>query len=206
MPSALGVVDGSVSNRRSVVVVCQDAFDGVNWFDTAGVRDSMDQSKSIDTLEANIPPYPQESLLVDAVAEMSGRRIVSTSPGLAQFAGAAAQALPLAVVSCTYLDAYRAKLAADYWHGKLPNLRIECATDLPDVEADAEADVVALPLSSTGEAELARELMQAGHQRLAMGGKIYAATNSRDDTWLERFHFTCGGIHSVESSFGIRIR
>ena len=120
-------------------------------------------------------------MLIDIVTEMSGQRLLSTSPGLAQFAGTAARALPQAAVTCTYLDLYRANLAKDYWHEMPPNMRIECATDL----AVEEADVVAFPFSVSGEAELTRDLMQAGHERLRLGGKMYATTNNRDDTWLE---------------------
>jgi 16S rRNA (guanine1207-N2)-methyltransferase len=60
-------------------------------------------------------------------------------------------------------------------------LRIECACDL----ADGEADIVALPLSASGDAELTRDLIQSGHERLALGGKLYAATDNPDNTWLE---------------------
>jgi 16S rRNA (guanine1207-N2)-methyltransferase len=129
---------------------------------------------------ADIPPYLQESLLIDAVAEMAGERLVCTSPGLAQFAGAAASKLPQTAVSCIYLDQYRANLASDYWRDRPPNLRIECAADLPD----GEADVVAFPFSASGEAELTRDLIQAGAERLKLGGKMYAATNYQQDAWL----------------------
>ena len=90
------------------------------------------------------------------------------------------RALPHAAISCTYFDLYRANLAANHWQNLPPNLRIECAVDLPDEEADA----VALPFSAGGEAELTRELIQAGHQRLRVGGKLFAATNNPDDKWL----------------------
>jgi 16S rRNA G1207 methylase RsmC len=111
---------------------------------------------------------------------MSGERFLSTSPGLAQFAGAAAGAFPSATVSCLFLDAYRANLASDYWHDKPINLQIECASDF----GDGPADVVALPLSAGGEAELARDLIQSGHERLNLGGKLFATSDKRDDTWL----------------------
>jgi 16S rRNA (guanine1207-N2)-methyltransferase len=127
-----------------------------------------------------IPPYPQEALLTDAVAEMSARRVLSTSLGLAQFAGTIARAWPEAVACCTYLDLYRANLATDYWRDGPANLRIECACDLDE----GEADVVALPFSASGDAELTRDLLQSGHERLALGGKLYAATDNVDDTWL----------------------
>jgi 16S rRNA (guanine1207-N2)-methyltransferase len=131
-------------------------------------------------MDGDIAPYPQEALLIDAVAQISGRRVLCTSPGLAQFAGAIATALPEAVVHCTYLDLYRANLASEYWRGGPANLRIECACDL----AKEEADVVAFPFSAGGEAELTRDLLQSGHERLALGGKLFAATDNRHDTWL----------------------
>lgn len=132
------------------------------------------------TDDGKIAPYPQEALLIDALADMSTERILCTSPGLAQCAGAAALAFPHAVVTCTYLDAYRANLALDYWRDSLPNLRIECATDLPD----EGADVVALPLSATGEAELARDFIQAGHERLQLSGRMFVSTDNSTDHWL----------------------
>jgi 16S rRNA G1207 methylase RsmC len=111
---------------------------------------------------------------------MSGQRLICTSPGLAQFAGAAARALPRAVVTCTYLDLYRANLASNSWRGMPTNLRIDCVADL----ANEEADVVAFPFSSGGEAELTRDFIQAGCERLKIGGKMYAATDNRNDKWL----------------------
>jgi 16S rRNA (guanine1207-N2)-methyltransferase len=99
---------------------------------------------------------------------------------LAQFAVAAASAMSSAVVNCTYFDLYRATLALNHW-GELPdNLRIDCAADLPD----DQADVVALPLSAHGEAELTRELIQTGHERLPIGGKLFASTDNSADSWL----------------------
>jgi 16S rRNA G1207 methylase RsmC len=152
--------------------------------------------RAIDSDRTNIPPYPQEALLVDAIAEMAAwlasggqmppRRVICTSPGLAQFAGAAAQAMPDAAVSCTYLDLYRENLAVEHWRDPPANLRIECAANLPShsSEEDGLAGIVALPLSASGEAELTRELIQAGHKVLRIGGKLYASTDNRDDTWL----------------------
>jgi 16S rRNA G1207 methylase RsmC len=127
-----------------------------------------------------IRPYPQEALLIDAVPMLSGARVLCTSAGLAQFARAAAMALPHAAVRCTYLDQYRAHLAKSHWHDRLPNLQIECAADLPDIEAD----IVAFPFSAHGEAELTRDLVQSGHERLKLGGRMYVATDNPHDTWL----------------------
>jgi 16S rRNA (guanine1207-N2)-methyltransferase len=113
---------------------------------------------------------------------MSGDRLICTSAGLAQFAGAAASALPHINVSCTYLDLYRANLAKNYWQDAPDNLQIVCSADLPD----DEADVVAFPFSAGGEAELTRDLIQAGHERLRLGGKMYAATDNAGDAWLHQ--------------------
>ena len=129
---------------------------------------------------AEIRPYAQESLLIDAIPEMSGERVLCTSAGLAQFAVAIGNALPDASISCTYLDLYRASLAADHWADLPTNVSIGCAANLDDVEAD----VVAFPFSAGGEAELARDFIQAGHERCARGGKMYIATDNRRDTWL----------------------
>src|SRR5262249_18455637 len=120
------------------------------------------------------------SLLVDAIGEITGNCVICTSPGLAQFAVAAARNLPQASVACTYLDAYRAQLAIDHWPDLPSNLRFECATDVPD----DTADVVDLTLAASGEAELARELIQAAHQRLSLGGRLFATTDRREDQWL----------------------
>ena len=125
-------------------------------------------------------PFPQEALLIEAVPELAGSRIMCTSAGLAQFAGAASLALPNALVTCTYFDFYRTDLARDYWRARPDQLRIECAADLPD----EEADVIALPFSASGEAELARDLIQSGCQRLRAGGRMFAATDNPRDIWL----------------------
>jgi 16S rRNA G1207 methylase RsmC len=129
---------------------------------------------------AEIPAFPQESLLIDALPRMSGERLICTSVGVAQFAASAARALPHARVCCAYLDLYRANFATEYWPNRPSNLRIECAADLPS----EESDVVALPFSAAGEAELTRDLIQAGHQRLRIGGRLFASTDKSYDMWL----------------------
>lgn len=133
----------------------------------------------VDTVEV-VRPYLQEQLLIDAIGEMVGRRVVCISLGLAQFAEAAARDLPNAEVICRYLDQYRAGLAMEHWSQSPANLTIECGADL----AEGEADVVALPFAANGEGELTRDFVQAGHLRLRAGGKLFAATDNRKDSWL----------------------
>lgn len=127
-----------------------------------------------------VSPFPQESLLIEAVSQLTARRVQCTSPGLAQFAGAVASSLPQAVVHCTFFDQYRANLAQEYWGNRHANLQIVCNADL----AQGDADVVALPLSASGDAELTRDLLQSGHERLTLGGKLLASTDNPNDTWL----------------------
>ena len=127
-------------------------------------------------------PYPQEALLIDAIPRMSGesadlhvRRASSVRlRGRTRVASRS--------VSCTYLDLYRANLASGYWQDPPANLRIECSPDLPK----EEAVVVAFPFSAGGEAELTRDLIQAGHERLRIGGKMYATTDNAGDAWLNQ--------------------
>ncbi|MGD9636538.1 MAG: methyltransferase [Pirellulales bacterium] len=149
---------------------------------------------------ADVAAYAQESLLLDVVADVEGSHILCTSPGLAQFAEAAAIVNHRAIVTCTYLDLYRAQLAQAHWQKRPANLHIECAADLPAVEADA----IALPLSSSGEAELARDLLQSGHERLRIGGKLYATSDNRHDAWLgERMQQLFGRVERREAAGGV---
>jgi 16S rRNA G1207 methylase RsmC len=141
---------------------------------------SRRKKRSEGSTPAAVAPYPQESLLIDALPEMTGDRVFCMSSGLAQFAVATASAMPHTAVTCTFLDLYRANLAADFQTDLPSNLTIECAADFPT----EEADVVALPFSARGEAELTRDLIQTGHQRLRIGGKLFASTDNSRDVWL----------------------
>ena len=46
------------------------------------------------------------------------------------------------------------------------------------LQLDGSADVMAFPFSASGEAELTRELIQAGHEQLRLGGRMYASTDN----------------------------
>lgn len=117
-----------------------------------------------------------------ALPDVAGRGILCTSPGRAQFAAAVAEAQPDARVRCHFLDLYLAEQARSLYRDGPTNLEILCEADLPGDELDA----VALPLSSGGEAELARDLMQAGYLALRTGGRLIVATDNPKDTWLHR--------------------
>src|SRR3954454_16052394 len=101
-----------------------------------GRQRAMKKHRTADDIEADIAPYRQESLLIDAIPQIEGGTILCTSAGLAQFAASAAQALPTASVTCTFLDLYRANLAAEHWKDSVAHVQISCAMDLPNVETD----------------------------------------------------------------------
>jgi len=60
------------------------------------------------------------------------------------------------------------------------SLEIVCTADFPA----GPFELVAIPVDPRGESELTRDLLQAGHERLAIGGRLVSATSSEDDQWL----------------------
>ncbi len=129
---------------------------------------------------ADIPPRPTEALLIEHLPTLDAQRVVCTSAGRAQAAFVAARRWPSAEVECLYLDLYRAELARAAM-GECPtNLAIRCDVDFQATDVD----LAVLPLSSTGEAELTRELLQSAFVRLKMGGTLLASTDNVRDSWL----------------------
>ncbi|MBI5758498.1 MAG: methyltransferase [Planctomycetales bacterium] len=69
--------------------------------------------------------------------------------------------------------------------GPHANLELRCAADFPAAsEVESPFDIVALPLSPTGEAEFVRELLQESHQALRIGGRMAVAVKNPRDTWI----------------------
>lgn len=128
------------------------------------------------------PAWPAEQALIDALAEISGPSILCTSLGVGQLARAAAERFGHSTVHCHYLDLFRAEQARAGAAGQPANLTIGCAADFPPDPVDA----VALPLSASGEAELARDLLQQGHERLRPTGLMAASSDNPRDTWLQQ--------------------
>ena len=126
---------------------------------------------------------PQEKLLIDALPELKGDRVICTSAGRAQFGVAYASENPGAVVDCWFLDIFH-KLQSEFRiseDGPPPsNLNLFCQPDLPD----HEADLVAFAFKKGGEAELTRDLMQQGHMRLVEGGRMVVSTDNDEDQWI----------------------
>lgn len=128
-----------------------------------------------------LPARPSEALLIEHLEGLKGARILATTLGRAQLALEAARARPEARVRCWLWDAHHAGEARRaLGEGAPANLELVTAADPP---AD-EVDLVLLPLTSGGEAELAREQLQLGHERLAQGGLLAASTDNPEDDWL----------------------
>jgi 16S rRNA G1207 methylase RsmC len=129
---------------------------------------------------APLAPRPAEQILIDALPDLPPGRILCTSLGRGQFAIAAAQANSQSEVCCSFLDQYALEQTRLRQTEFPANLRLECAAEFPEGPFDA----VAIPTSTSGEAELVRDRLQAGHERLRDGGTMLAATDNSTDTWL----------------------
>ncbi len=129
---------------------------------------------------APLAPRPAEQILINALPDLLPGRILCTSLGRGQFAIAAAQANSDSQVCCSFLDQYALEQTRLRQTEFPANLRLECAAEFPEDPFDA----VAIPTSTSGEAELVRDRLQAGHERLRDGGTMLAATDNSIDTWL----------------------
>ena len=138
---------------------------------------------------ADLPPLPSEQFLIDLLEEKSlvsrtadARRILTTSLGRAQLSHAVSQKRVTSETICHFFDLYRADLARR-WHSRLgdsPRFEILCQADFPA----GPFDLVLLPLTSQGDGELTREMLQQAHESLAVGGMLLASSDNRTDTWL----------------------
>jgi len=152
-----------------------------------------------------LPPKTSERLLIglwpEVVGDRSAERVLVGSSGRAQLARFAAERHPQSQVECYFLDAYQLALARPTTDGaesrpEPGNLSWCCSADLvPELAAGAEPshDVVALPLSSRGDAELTREQLQQAYGALRPGGLLLASTDNARDVWLHEMTQTLGG-------------
>jgi 16S rRNA G1207 methylase RsmC len=122
---------------------------------------------------------PAEQILIDALSEMPEGSILCTSLGRGQFA-AAAGGRSSDPVCCSFLDLYARDRADKFHPERPPNLRFECRADFPD----ETFDLFAFPITASGDAELVRDRLQAGHVRLRAGGTMFVATDNPTDSWL----------------------
>jgi len=127
---------------------------------------------------------PHEQLLIDLPGQLNDQvpagRVLGNTAGRGQFAVAYARQHPTACVTCWFLDLFQcdqARLAQD----PPANLSFVCTADPPQ----GEVDLVAWCLGRQGDGELAREMLQLGHERLAIGGRMLVATDNPRDKWLQ---------------------
>lgn len=119
-------------------------------------------------------------MLINLLPELEATRVLCVSPGRGQFAAAAALAFPNAKVVLHYLDLYSAQQAEHDLRTQKNSIRVVCSADFPE----EEFDLFAMPVNMRGDAELTRELLQTGHARLAIGGRMIASTRNTGDHWL----------------------
>jgi 16S rRNA (guanine1207-N2)-methyltransferase len=125
-----------------------------------------------------LPPRPAEQRALEVAQSFAGERILCTTVGRAQAALQLAVERPTARIVCWFLDEFQRQLAGQA--GSIANLRLVCEPDFPR----DEFDLAMLPFSMRGEAELTRDLLQSAADRLAIGGKLVAATDNPKDDWL----------------------
>lgn len=152
-----------------------------------------------------LPPKTAERLLIESwpsiVGERSLERVLVTTVGRAQLGRFVAESYPQAEVECYFLDAYQLGLADAACAGEAAqprprNLSWRCSSDLivPELGHGAVThDVVALPLSSRGDAELTREQLQQAYQMLRPDGLLLASTDNPRDVWLHEMTQGLGG-------------
>ena len=142
----------------------------------------------------------KESLLLDAMEEVLGHRVLCTSLRRGQFAAAVADRSPDNDVTCFFLDVFLAKQTLDEIGPKRPNVSVLCESDFPE----GPFDTVAMPFLKNGEAELTREFLQQAHERLDIGGRLIVTTDNQNDTWLhEQLHLIFEKVTKRPQSHGV---
>ena len=136
-----------------------------------------------------------EQLLIKEIPAIGETRILCTSLGRGQFAQTAASYFPQAQVVCQFFDTYLAEEARQHCGVATGGIAtggagqggaaegkpvIVCAADFPM----GPFDLVVIPIDPRGESELARDLLQSGHERLGAGGRLFSAMSNCDDQWL----------------------
>ena len=125
------------------------------------------------------PARPAEARALTAALELlatrrNGSRIVATTVGRAQAAVALAQAAPASAVDCWFLDLFQQQLAVQALGNVPANLSLSCQADLPT----GPFQLAVILTSKSGEAELARDQLQAATLALEIGGTLVAAVDN----------------------------
>jgi 16S rRNA (guanine1207-N2)-methyltransferase len=139
----------------------------------------------------SLPPKLEESRLldvaleaIDATQNASPIQVAGCSTGRGQACAAIARQFPLAVVDLWYLDLHPTELATlharDESGASPSNLTVRCAADLDR----QNLDWTLVPLSSSGEQELARDWVQQHYDALAIHGQMIVAVDNPKDRWV----------------------
>ena len=126
------------------------------------------------------PVRPQERLLIDALSDMPAGRMLCNTAGRAQFAAAYVQRQASPSATCWFLDQHQQRESERAIERAPGNLQLACTADPPA----GACDLVAWAFSKQGDGELTREVLQLGHERLAVGGRIAVAIDYPRDQWL----------------------
>lgn len=146
---------------------------------TTSTRKHSPANSPRETAEFDVAPL-KEALLLGALDDVIGHRVLCTSMSRGQFATAVANRSPDSEVTCFFLDVFLAKQARDEIAHQPGTVSVICETDFPE----GPFDTIALPFRKNGEAELTRELLQQAHERLEIGGRVIASTDNPRDEWL----------------------
>jgi 16S rRNA (guanine1207-N2)-methyltransferase len=140
----------------------------------------MSRRKQVTAEPQALRTPPAEQLLIEELPALEIGSILCTSLGRGQFARMAGSYFSSARVVCQFLDSYQAAQAMETTGAGEGNVTVSCSPDFPD----GPFDLVAIPVDPRGEAELTRDYLQSGYERLAVGGRLMAATSAPDDQWL----------------------
>ena len=158
--------------------------------------------KKSDPGEPRIPVA--EQLLIAHLERLTGDSAWMTTLGRAQTTIRWAAANPQGQALCLSLDRYLAdetEVACQIEN--LPNLSVVCAADFPPAGEQAPA-VVAIPVSSRGDAELTRDLLQSGYERLREGGILATAVDQSEDVWLrEQMQLLAKSVTRIANRAGV---
>ncbi|MCU0876759.1 MAG: class I SAM-dependent methyltransferase [Pirellulaceae bacterium] len=130
---------------------------------------------------------PAELRLLENRGDLASGQVLCNTVGRAQLARKLAAREGTTFVHCFFFDLFQlqqARFAEDFLP---PQLTFSCEADLPA----GTFDLVALCFSRSGDAELARDLLQAGHERLAPAGQMAISVENAGDNW---FHDQLQGL------------
>lgn len=159
-------------------------------------RPPISGSPAAQPSEADAGPAPKtsERLLIEAWRQTAAdvepvANVLCTTQGRAQLARFAAERYPAANIRCSFLDLYQLQLAQAETEDFGGRLRLVCESDFPA----ERIDVAALPLTSQGDGELARDQLQQAYQALRPDGLLFASTDNPRDVWLGEQLAALGG-------------